>query len=170
MLEVLIKATDRLYPNTILTDADSAMQNDNTIFIDNAFDYLLTHSFTLFKQTEDQVVEVWKVHLSISVKKAMKKKKAYAKTIGIASCSQVLEEYIVQNVHSLTASTFSLGQQSNLIEEYSKSNIIIKKPLVIVSNSIKKVRRACSPGTNTCSECGSKDHNCHSIPSTKIRV
>ncbi|KAF0378121.1 hypothetical protein F8M41_012451 [Gigaspora margarita] len=115
------------------------------------------------------------VHLSISAKKAMKKKKAYAKTIGIARKAiniaiekddqcvlKFLEEYIIRNEHSLienTASASSLGQQSNLIEECSESNIVIEKSPVIVSNPIKKVRRARGPGTNMCGECGGKGHN-----------
>ncbi|CAG8692852.1 201_t:CDS:2 [Gigaspora rosea] len=37
------------------------MQEEDTVFVDNAFDYPLAHSFTLFKQVEDQVIEVWEV-------------------------------------------------------------------------------------------------------------
>ncbi|KAF0443121.1 hypothetical protein F8M41_003598 [Gigaspora margarita] len=103
------------------------------------------------------------VHLSIFAKKAIKKKKAYAKTIGIVRKAiniaiekddqcvlKFLKEYIIQNKHSLienTASASSLEQQSNLIEKCSKSNIVIEKSPVIVSNPIKKVRRDRPPKT-----------------------
>ncbi|CAG8755803.1 10730_t:CDS:2, partial [Gigaspora rosea] len=36
-------------------------QDDDMVFINNAFDYPLAHSFTLFKQVESNVAEIWEV-------------------------------------------------------------------------------------------------------------
>ncbi|CAG8727702.1 23090_t:CDS:2 [Dentiscutata erythropus] len=35
------------------------MQNNDTMFIDNVFDYPLAYSFSIFKQAEDKIVEIW---------------------------------------------------------------------------------------------------------------
>ncbi|CAG8733331.1 24209_t:CDS:10, partial [Cetraspora pellucida] len=37
------------------------IQDDNTMFIDDAFDYPLAHFFFLFKQLEEKIVEIWEV-------------------------------------------------------------------------------------------------------------
>ncbi|CAG8610312.1 12499_t:CDS:2 [Ambispora leptoticha] len=37
------------------------VQDNDEAFVDNAFDYPLAHSFALFKEVEDKVVEVWEI-------------------------------------------------------------------------------------------------------------
>ncbi|CAG8686528.1 14173_t:CDS:2, partial [Dentiscutata heterogama] len=63
------------------------------------------------------------IYLSICVKKAMQKKKAYAETIGV------------------------IQQQANLTKKFSESNIIIEKSSIRISNSIKKAKRGQLPKT-----------------------
>ncbi|CAG8804792.1 25597_t:CDS:1 [Gigaspora rosea] len=97
----------------------------------------------------------------IIAKKLIQKKRAYAKTIGIAykainiaiekddSCVlKFLKEYIVQNDHSLvenTVSAFSSSQRTNTSMECSDPNIIPKLLLVKITNPVKKTRRNCPP-------------------------
>ncbi|CAG8766429.1 3389_t:CDS:1, partial [Cetraspora pellucida] len=37
------------------------IQDDDTMFVDDAFDYPLAHSFSLFKQSEEKIIEIWEV-------------------------------------------------------------------------------------------------------------
>ncbi|CAG8715157.1 17139_t:CDS:2, partial [Cetraspora pellucida] len=37
------------------------IQDDDTMFVDDAFNYPLAHSFSLFKQSEEKIVEIWEV-------------------------------------------------------------------------------------------------------------
>ncbi|CAG8657895.1 5553_t:CDS:2 [Racocetra fulgida] len=91
------------------TDCKWKVQDNDEAFVDNAFDYPLAHSFALFKEVEDKVVEslipttilrsnesanlfsaqnamstMTRLSTSVVAKKAMQKKKVYAETIGIA--------------------------------------------------------------------------------------
>ncbi|CAG8522910.1 25429_t:CDS:2 [Gigaspora rosea] len=43
------------------TNCNWKIQDDDIVFIDNAFDYPLAHSFTRFKQVESNVAEIWEV-------------------------------------------------------------------------------------------------------------
>ncbi|KAF0389329.1 hypothetical protein F8M41_010925 [Gigaspora margarita] len=100
-----------------------------------------------------------------------------------------LKGYIFQNKHSLVENmtiVCSSSSRTNILEERSEPNIIFEKPQVKVTNPIKKVRRGRlpkvaryqsslenqtskvqgkrpklirGPGTNTCGNCGGKDHN-----------
>ncbi|CAG8829051.1 40958_t:CDS:2 [Gigaspora margarita] len=96
----------------------------------------LVNLLTVFLSELSEAFTNCVVHLSISAKKAIKKKKAYAETIGI-----VHKAINIAIEKDDQPSASSLGQQSNLIEECSESNIVIEKSSVIVSNSIKKIRR-----------------------------
>ncbi|CAG8780637.1 23058_t:CDS:2, partial [Racocetra persica] len=78
-----------------------------------------------------------------------------------------LKEYIVQNEHSFIENTTgesSLGQETNIFEEHSELSTISERPSIIVSNPIKKTRKACqnenrvSDLTTICELCGGHDH------------
>ncbi|CAG8554948.1 32051_t:CDS:2, partial [Racocetra persica] len=145
------------------------IQDKDLVFVDNAFDYLLAHSFTLLKQLEKQVIEVWKTNDS--------------------QVLRFLKEYIIQKRYLLVENTTCvsyLGYKANIFKECSKSNIIETLPLTNISNSIKKIKKGqlpkikcyqsllekqlsrskgkqhkliCGSRTNICGECSSKSHN-----------
>ncbi|RIB14211.1 hypothetical protein C2G38_2144173 [Gigaspora rosea] len=91
------------------TNCNWKIQDDDIVFIDNAFDYPLAHSFTRFKQVESNVAEIWEVRRGRPPK--------------VACYQSSFENQTLK----------AQGKQPKL---------------------------TCSPGTNTCGECGGKGHNC----------
>ncbi|CAG8557809.1 34828_t:CDS:2, partial [Racocetra persica] len=85
------------------------------MFSDDAFDYPLAHSYSLFQQAKDQVVETIGIaHKAINI--AIEKDDSYI--------LKFLKEYIVQNKYSLIKNTTGesfLGQETNIFEEHSES-------------------------------------------------
>ncbi|CAG8486070.1 22347_t:CDS:2 [Racocetra persica] len=106
--------------------ATSHMQDDDNdaVFIDNAFDYPLAYSLMLFKQVEDKVVEVWE-----TIRIAQK-------AINIAiekdnpNILKFLKTYILQNDYFLvenTTNTSASSHKTSILEEHLKPNIIVEK-------------------------------------------
>ncbi|CAG8834709.1 31930_t:CDS:2, partial [Gigaspora margarita] len=55
-VDAILKAF--VVPNII----EKFMQDDDTIFVNDAFDYLLAHSFSIYKQAKNKIVEIWELH------------------------------------------------------------------------------------------------------------